>query len=170
MVAKLESICFGSKICVREAKMCLNSGKNIFFLFPSSEIFFRFNWETFSSLARPLNWWAAGLVWDHHRSEPEIPTLWSKKGRCHAHERRRREPLAGSGGMFPREKIKICAAKLAQSRGNPVHYHAQNYRRLMLGCQKGENGWESTEKRQRVALKRLVKQRGTAKDRANKTS
>ena len=31
-----------------------------------------------------------------------------------------------------------------------VHYRAQNYRRLMLGCQKGKNGRETTEKRQRI--------------------
>ena len=39
-VAKLENICFGRKICVREAKMFLTPGKNIF-CFPSSKICFR---------------------------------------------------------------------------------------------------------------------------------
>ena len=39
------------------------------------------------------------------------------------------------------------------------HYRAQSYRRLMLGSQKGKNGWETTEKRQTIVLKRLVKQR-----------
>ena len=33
---------------------------------------------------------------------------------------------------------------LSKSQGNPVHI--QNYRRLMFGCQKGKNGWETTEK------------------------
>ena len=74
-----------------------------------------------------------------------------KKGRflerhSRAHERRRREPLG------------ICASKiqfLVPSRGNPVHYRVQSFRRLMLGCQKGKNGRETTEKRQ----KRLVRQR-----------
>ena len=39
-VAKLGKICFGRKICVREAKMFLTPGKNIF-CFPSSKICFR---------------------------------------------------------------------------------------------------------------------------------
>ena len=39
-LAKLGNICFGRKICVREAKMFLTSGKNIF-CFPSSKICFR---------------------------------------------------------------------------------------------------------------------------------
>ena len=78
-----------------------------------------------------------------------------KKGRflephSRAHERRRREPLG------------ICASKmqfLAQSRSNPTHYRAQRFRRLMLGCQTGKNGPETTEKRQRIVQKRLVRQR-----------
>ena len=53
MVAKLGNICFERNICVREAKMFLTSGKNIF-LFPSSKIGFRnmflarLNCETFA--------------------------------------------------------------------------------------------------------------------------
>ena len=39
-VAKLGNICFGRKICVREAKMFLTPDKNIF-CFPSSKICFR---------------------------------------------------------------------------------------------------------------------------------
>ena len=39
-VAKLGNICFGRKICVREAIMFLTPGKNIF-CFPSSKICFR---------------------------------------------------------------------------------------------------------------------------------
>ena len=39
-VAKLGNICFGRKICVREAKMFLTPGKNIF-SFPSSKNCFR---------------------------------------------------------------------------------------------------------------------------------
>ena len=39
-VAKLGNICFGRKICVREAKMFLTPGKNIF-CFPSIKICFR---------------------------------------------------------------------------------------------------------------------------------
>ena len=39
-VAKLGNICFGRKICVREAKMFLTPGKNIF-CFPSNKICFR---------------------------------------------------------------------------------------------------------------------------------
>ena len=31
--------------------------------------------------------------------------------------------------------------------------HTQNYRKLMFGCQKGKNGWETTEKGQRSAKK-----------------
>ena len=31
--------------------------------------------------------------------------------------------------------------------------HTQNYRKLMLGCQKGKSGWETTEKGQRSAEK-----------------
>ena len=43
---------------------------------------------------------------------------------------------------------------MSASRGNPVHYRAQNYRRLMLGkCR------ETTEKWQRTVLKKLVKRR-----------
>ena len=38
-VAKLGNICFGRKICVREAKMFLTPDKNIF-CFPSSKICF----------------------------------------------------------------------------------------------------------------------------------
>ena len=78
-----------------------------------------------------------------------------KKGRflerhSRAHERRRREPLG------------ICASKiqfLVPSRGNPVHYRVQSFRRLMLGCQKGKNGRQTTEKRQTIVQKRLVRQR-----------
>ena len=40
-----------------------------------------------------------------------------------------------------------------------VHYCTWNYRRLMLRYQKGKNGWETTEKWQRIVLKRLVEQR-----------
>ena len=36
-------------------------------------------------------------------------------------------------------------ANLSQSQGNPVH--TQNYCRLIFGCQKGKNGWETTQKR-----------------------
>ena len=61
--------------------------------------------------------------------------------------------------MLPRQNYKICAVKLVQSQGNPLHYRAQNYRRLILGCQKGKNCRESTEKRQKIALKRLVQQK-----------
>ena len=65
---------------------------------------------------------------------------WEVKGGCCTHEH------------LPGEKMKkMCAAKLAQRQGNPVHYCAQNYRRL--GCQKSKNGQETTEKRQRNALK-----------------
>ena len=39
------------------------------------------------------------------------------------------------------------------------HYRAQSYCRLMLGSQKGKNGWETTEKQQTIVLKSLVKQR-----------
>ena len=39
-----------------------------------------------------------------------------------------------------------------------LKYHTPNYRRLMLRCQKGKSGEETTEKRQRMVLKRLVKQ------------
>ena len=68
-VAKLGNRCFGRKICVREAKMFVTPGKNIF-CFPNSKLCFRntfparLNWETFASatmfpqmfpsLARPL--------------------------------------------------------------------------------------------------------------------
>ena len=48
-------VCFGRKICVREAKVFLTPDKNIF-CFPSSKICFRktcfparLNWETFAS-------------------------------------------------------------------------------------------------------------------------
>ena len=54
-VAKLGNICFGRKLCVREAKMLLTPDKNIFCLM-SSKICFRntcfparLNWETFAS-------------------------------------------------------------------------------------------------------------------------
>ena len=55
MVAELGSICFGSKISIREAKVVLTWGKNIFPV--------RLNWETFASanmfpgLARPMGGW-----------------------------------------------------------------------------------------------------------------
>ena len=39
-VAKLGSMCFGRKICVREAKMFLTPGKN-YFCFTSNKICFR---------------------------------------------------------------------------------------------------------------------------------
>ena len=53
MVAKLGKICFGR--CVREAKMFLTSGKNIF-CFPQHMFSVRLNWNTdlFPSLARPV--------------------------------------------------------------------------------------------------------------------
>ena len=35
-----------------------------------------------------------------------------------------------------------------------VHYRTWNYRRLILRYQKGKNGWETTEKRQRIVLKK----------------
>ena len=35
-----------------------------------------------------------------------------------------------------------------------VHYRGQSYRRIMLGYQTGKNGWEATEKRQRIVLKK----------------
>ena len=54
-VAKLGNICFGRRICVREAKMFLTPDKNIF-LFPEQQNLFpqhmfpaRLNWETFAS-------------------------------------------------------------------------------------------------------------------------
>ena len=75
----------------------------------------------------------------------EILTLSTKKGRFLDRHRRRREPLG------------MCASKmqlLAQSRGNPAHYRAQNFRRPMLGCQKGRSGRENTKKkRQRIVSK-----------------
>ena len=40
-----------------------------------------------------------------------------------------------------------------------MHYRVQSFRRLMLGCQKGKNGRETTEKRQTIVQKRLVRQR-----------
>ena len=64
-VAKLGNICFGRKICVREAKMFLTPDKKIFFvseqqnLFPQHLFPTRLNLETlesatmFPSLARP---------------------------------------------------------------------------------------------------------------------
>ena len=55
-VAKLGNICFGLKICVREAKMFLTLVKNIFcfravklILFPQHTFPSRLNWETFAS-------------------------------------------------------------------------------------------------------------------------
>ena len=56
-VAKLGNICFGRKICVREAKMFLTSTpgkKKILFseqqnLFPQHMFPARLNWETFAS-------------------------------------------------------------------------------------------------------------------------
>ena len=54
-------------------------------------------------------------------------------------------------------------ANLAQSRqDNPVHFRTQNYCSLMLGYQKGnmtEKPQKNSKKRQRIVLKRLVKQR-----------
>ena len=38
-------------------------------------------------------------------------------------------------------------------------YCPENYRRLIVGCQKGNNIWETTENWQRRVLKKLVKQR-----------
>ena len=35
-----------------------------------------------------------------------------------------------------------------------VHHCTRNYRRLMLGYQKGKNGWVTTEKRPRIMLKK----------------
>ena len=56
-LGKLGNICFGRKICVREAKMFLTPGKNIFYFraakFVSathvSRACARLNWETFAS-------------------------------------------------------------------------------------------------------------------------
>ena len=78
----------------------------------------------------------------------EILTLSTKKGRFLDRHRRRREPLG------------MCASKmqlLAQSRGNPAHYRAQNFRRPMLGCQKGRSGRETTKKK--TAKNRVKKYR-----------
>ena len=55
MVAKLENICFGRKIFVREAKMFLTGGKKHVAvsdqqdLFPQQMFPARLNWETFTS-------------------------------------------------------------------------------------------------------------------------
>ena len=45
-----------------------------------------------------------------------------------------------------------------------LKYRAQNYPRLMLTCQKGKNGRETTENRQRIVLKRLVKRKWEARN------
>ena len=61
-VAKLGKICFGRKICVREAKMFFNPCKNIFLFSEQQNLFPQhawLNWVTFASatmflsLARP---------------------------------------------------------------------------------------------------------------------
>ena len=64
-VAKLGNVCFGRKICVREAKLFLTPGQKDFLfseqqnLFPQHMFPVRLNWETFASatmfpsLARP---------------------------------------------------------------------------------------------------------------------
>ena len=60
------------------------------------------------------------------------------------------------------ESMSRMSANLTQSGGNPVHFRTQNYRSLMLGCQKGKmtaKPQKNSEKRQRIVLKRLVKQR-----------
>ena len=72
------------------------------------------------------------------------------------------EPLGGPGACFPGIIFKICSSKMpfpTQSRGNPVHHCTRNYRRLMLRCHKGKNGWETTGKRQKILLTGVVKQR-----------
>ena len=96
-----------------------------------------------------------------------------KKGRLlerhsHAHELQRSERLGGSGGwgggwaFSPVKNYKICASKMlfpAQRRGNPVHYRAPNYGRLIPRCQKGKKWLRNHRKRQRIVPNRLVKQR-----------
>ena len=60
------------------------------------------------------------------------------------------------------ESMTPTIANLAQSRDNPVHFRTQNNRSLMLGYQKGkiaEKPQKNSEKWQRIALKRLVKQK-----------
>ena len=42
-----------------------------------------------------------------------------------------------------------------------VHYWAWSYCRLMLGFQKGKNGWETTEKKQRIVLKKTGRTKKT---------
>ena len=72
------------------------------------------------------------------------------------------EPLGGPGACFPGIIFKICSSKMpfpTQSRGNPVHHCTRNYRRLMLRCHKGKNGWETTGKQQKIWLTGVVKQR-----------
>ena len=60
-------------------------------------------------------------------------------------------------GILPWENCKICAFKmpfLCILRSQSVEIpHTQNYRKLMLGCQKGKNSWETTEKGQQSAKK-----------------
>ena len=59
------------------------------------------------------------------------------------------------------ESMSRMSANLTQSGGNPVHFRTQNDRSLMLGYQKGKmtaKPQKNSEKRQRIVLKRLVKQ------------
>ena len=61
------------------------------------------------------------------------------------------------GAYSPGKNCKICASKMPfccikRSQSMEI-LHTQNYRKLMFGCQKGKNGWETTEKGQRSAKK-----------------
>ena len=66
------------------------------------------------------------------------------------------------GSCSPGKLFKICASNMpfpAFWGHGQWKCHTQSYCRLMLGCQKSQNGWETTENRKRIVVKRLVEQR-----------
>ena len=117
--------------------------------------------------SNPVNWIKGGL-WSGIWLRPRAPKVRTTKG---------------SRDMLPRElNFKICDSKMLfpafwdhsqwkiveflTGSGSkdllvPItsvhyrHYRAQSYRRLMLGYQKAKNGWETTEKRQTIVLKKI---------------
>ena len=109
-------------------------------------------------------------------SVSEIPTLSTKKGRfkdwhsC-SHERWRHEPLAP-----PVKNFELCASKTfwdhkwMQTLHKVKTVQCITTSKIIAGsCSdpaKGKNGWETPEKRQRIMLQRLVKQR-SLKNREN---
>ena len=102
-------------------------------------------------------------------SVSEIPTQSTKKGTfkdrhsC-SHERWRRKPLAPPWKILSYVPLRHFETKnerkpCTKSKQSSVLPHPKLSWVLLLRSHKGKNGWETLEKRQRIVLQRLVKQR-----------